>query len=200
MRRASTRLRGNRKFRRRRMTACQPRRSKGTGSLITRWKSSVGYERVVASLFRRAQVVSNRLEITLVYLGSPSVTQRRLPKPCSGRRCGSWPRKAPGVRKSPEVTPATLRWLGQVARSRSRVSLGHLRPGTSARKPYSGFHMRWVRLGGLPAFILLYATLYAAFGVASPFSALFRSPRHKRERARRFARARHPWCDWSPVP
>lgn len=29
--------------------------------------------------------------------------------------------------------------------------------------------MRWVRLGALPAFILLFATLYAAFGAASPF-------------------------------
>jgi PPP family 3-phenylpropionic acid transporter len=29
--------------------------------------------------------------------------------------------------------------------------------------------MRWVRLGALPAFILLYATMYAAFGAASPF-------------------------------
>ncbi|MGZ8329993.1 MAG: MFS transporter [Rhodoplanes sp.] len=29
--------------------------------------------------------------------------------------------------------------------------------------------MRWVRLGALPAFIVLYATMYAAFGAASPF-------------------------------
>ena len=54
-------------------------------------------------------------------------------------------------KKFRKVTPATLRWLGP--------------------KPYSGFH--WVRLGGLPAFILLYATLYAAFGVASPSPRFF---------------------------
>ena len=29
--------------------------------------------------------------------------------------------------------------------------------------------MRWVRLGALPAFIVLYATMYAAFGATSPF-------------------------------
>lgn len=38
---------------------------------------------------------------------------------------------------------------------------------SSSARP--GFRTDWLRLGALPAFIILFATMYAAFGVASPY-------------------------------